>query len=84
MNLKQFEKKYSKVGGMNKLIEMRALLMPLKNIAETFGVSRERVRQWMLEFFGEKYDPRPDRRKRKQEILESGIVELKEQDNTII
>ncbi len=83
MDIKQFDKKYSNKGGIRELMHMRAELMPLRVIASRFEVSRERVRQWMIEMFGEKYDPRADRRKKKEEAIESGFKEL-EENNTII
>lgn len=63
MNAEKFDKKYSKYGGVKQLAKMRNSFVPQKKIAEHFFVSRERVRQWMLEIFGSEYDPRPDRRK---------------------
>ncbi len=63
MNIKSFEEKYKEKGGLKKLAELRSLFTPQKTIARHFGVSQERVRQWMLQFFGTSYDPREDRRK---------------------
>jgi len=80
MNIKEFDKKYTSKGGIEKLANMRALLMPLKSIGSHFGVSRERVRQWMIEFFGEKYDVRPHRRIAKEKSMD----ELKSNTETII
>lgn len=60
-----FEKMYSEKGGLIQLRLMMDSLYTLKRIAEHFGVSRERVRQWTKEMFGVKYDPREARRKRK-------------------
>ncbi len=71
MDIKEFDKKYAEVGGIKELSEMRALLMPQASIAKRFGVSKERVRQWMLEFFGRKYDPRPARKKVKERSLKT-------------
>jgi hypothetical protein len=62
MNTKEFNGKYRNKGGMNMLARMRADLSPQKVISHHFGVSQEAVRKWMLEFFGEKYDPRLQRR----------------------
>jgi len=50
MNIKEFDKKYTSKGGIEKLANMRALLMPLKSIGSHFGVSRERVRQIISKF----------------------------------
>ena len=61
MLIKQFQKKYGDRGGMTKLTELRSLYYSQQYIAGYFGVTRERIRQWMLEFFGSPYDPRPDR-----------------------
>ena len=63
MNSNKFEIKYGDKGGMGRLIQMKNNLSPQKEIAEHFGVTQERVRQWIWEFFGIKYDPRLDRRR---------------------
>jgi len=63
MNSKKFETKYGDKGGLGRLIQMKNNLSPQKEIAEHFGVTQERVRQWIWEFFGVKYDPRYERRK---------------------
>lgn len=70
MMLKTFNKEYKKKGGMIMLNEMRALKNTQDSIANHFGVTKERVRQWLLEFFGKEYDPRYDRR---NAIIESMI-----------
>lgn len=62
MIVKTFNETYGDKGGMVILNEMRALKMKQDVIANHFGVTKERVRQWLLEFFGKKYDPRYDRR----------------------
>lgn len=62
MNVREFNKKYREKGGISKLIEMQSMLIPQKTIAKHFGVSQERIRQWTVEFFGYKYDPRQQRR----------------------
>lgn len=62
MNIKEFDKKYRNKGGVKMLETMKDNLIAQKNIAKHFEVSQERVRQWMVELFGEKYDPRPARR----------------------
>lgn len=56
MTVNKFEKKYSAMGGIAKLTELRSLLFSRKYIATHFKVSQERVGQWMLEFFGSYYD----------------------------
>jgi len=61
MNVAEFNEKYGR-GGMATLTEMRALLHPQDQIAQYFGVTKEGVRKWMKQFFGEKYDPRYSRR----------------------
>jgi hypothetical protein len=70
MMVKEFNKEYKRQGGIQMLNEMRALRRPQREIANQFGVSGERVRQWMVEFFGAAYDPRYDRR---NAIIESMI-----------
>lgn len=62
MNKDEFDKKYKDKGGIYELTKMRASLATLKQIADKFGVSRERIRQWMFELFGDKYDPRNSRK----------------------
>ena len=52
---------------------MRGELETLKEISEHFGVCVERVRQWTVEFFGEIYDPRYERRRRMIIIIRSLI-----------
>ena len=68
MNKEQFDKKYISCGGIKKLAEMREKLETINLIATVFRVSGERVRQWMEELFGEHYDPRKDRRKRRMKL----------------
>ena len=62
MIVKDFETRYGRFGGMKKLTEMRSLYYTKKYIADHFEVSQERVRQWMLIFFGVPYEPQPERR----------------------
>ena len=62
MNIKDFESKYVEKGGIKKLAEFRSLFFGLDYIAKHYGVSKERVRQWMKYFFGSVYDPREDRK----------------------
>lgn len=64
MKIKYFNKKYEEQGGIKQLSNMRENFETLKKIAEQFDVSVERVRQWMINFFGEKYDPRYKRREK--------------------
>lgn len=62
MNIKDFDKKYKDKGGSQMLNRMRADLLPQKVISHHFKVSQERVRQWMMEMYKEKYDPRLERK----------------------
>lgn len=64
MNIQYFNETYGDKGGIPKLNELRSMAMSLEFIAEHFGTSKERVRQWMVELYGVKYDPRPIRRER--------------------
>lgn len=79
MTIKQFNKKYKEQGGIKQLSNMRENLETLRSISGFFNVSSERVRQWMVEFFGEKYDPRCERRKKTikaiKELIEKHGVE---------
>jgi len=72
MNIEKFEKKYGKYGGMTKLAELRTLLFSQDYIAGVFKVTKERIRQWMLLFFGSVYDPREDRR----EAIKTGMIDF--------
>lgn len=83
MIISEFEKRYTSQGGIKQLSTMREECETLDSIAMHFGVSKERVRQWMTELFLEKYDPRYERRKRRIEAIESlikknGIEKTKE------
>jgi len=69
MNIEEFNEKYKEQGGIKQLSSMRENLDTLKKISECFGVSGERARQWMIEFFEEKYDPRYKRRKKAIEAI---------------
>lgn len=63
MTVKEFNKLYGgRKQGMIMLTQMRSMAYPQDEIASHFGVVKERVRQWMVEFFGCEYDPRIDRR----------------------
>ncbi len=70
MNVREFDEKYKKFGGIKTLTKMRGTLATQEAIAIAYRVSKERVRQWMLEFFGDVYDPRPER---KESIIQSMI-----------
>lgn len=72
MNTSKFESKYKEKGGLQKLTELRSLFFSQKYIANHFGVTFARVRQWMIIFFGREYDPREDRR----EAIVSSMVEF--------
>ena len=73
MIVKRFNDKYKdKVDGIMTLTEMRALMYPIEHIASYFGCSRQAVKQWMVKFFGVKYDPRPDRR----ESVVKGMIDF--------
>lgn len=72
MKIKEFEAKYGKQGGIEKLTQLRALLFSQDFIAEHFGVSKERIRQWMKEFFGSTYDKRKDRK----DIMIIGMIDF--------
>jgi hypothetical protein len=70
MTTQQFNKKFKRQGGIKQLSNMRDGLCTLKSISEHFSVSKERVRQWMVLFFGEAYDPRMKRRERRIKSIE--------------
>ena len=76
MTIKEFNKKYNQLGGIKQLSNMKANFDTLKEISEYFGVSKERVRQWMIELFGEKYDTRYDRRDKRIEIVQQLIKKI--------
>jgi len=62
MNREKLDEKYNECGGFKKLLEMKIELKSLEEISKVFNVSKERIRQWMIELFGTNYDPRRDRR----------------------
>lgn len=70
MTIQQFNKKFKRQGGIKKLVDMRYNCYTLRSISEHFHISKERVRQWMVLFFGEKYDPRIERKERKIRNIE--------------
>jgi len=72
MNVKDFENKYREKGGIKKLTEMHSLSFSAGYIAKHFCVSKERVRQWRLEFFGSIYDDRDAKR----EAIKTGMIEF--------
>ena len=71
MNRHEFEIVYGSRGGFDQIDIMIKRLCTLQQIAEHFGVSRERVRQWSVEIFGKKYDPRTMRRKMRKEVYQN-------------
>jgi hypothetical protein len=73
MTIKEFNNKYKLIGGIKQLSIMRENYESLDRIAFTFRVSKERARQWMVEFFGERYDPRTKRRERRIEAMKKVI-----------
>jgi len=88
MNKEAFNNKYMEKGGFQKLYEMKDNLCTLQNIANHFGVCRDRVRQLMIEIFNEKYDPRIARRNKKINMLveymkDNGIDNTKQTFKTI-
>ena len=71
----EFDKKYNGKGGIDMLLIMtKKKYLPLRTIALHFGVCAERVRQWMIEMFDWRYDPRIPRREQKIEALVDYIV----------
>lgn len=64
MTVKEFNTTYGRKQGILMLTQMRSSSNTQDMIANHFGVSKERVRQWMIEFFGSEYDPRQDRKER--------------------
>jgi hypothetical protein len=69
MTIDKFNEIYGSKGGIGKLTEMKESLETLKSISINFGVSKERVKQWSVEMFHQKYDPRYERRDRKIEKI---------------
>lgn len=82
MTKEEFDKKYSDKGGISMLETMtKKQYKTLSSIGEYFGVCKERVRQWMIEMFDWRYDPRIARREQKIEtmvdyILKNGEINL--------
>ncbi len=80
MNVVDFNSKYKEKGGMDELSKLRSLLFTRKYIASHFGVTNDRVRQWMIIFFGsDGYDSRPER---KEAIMES-MVDFARSNNVL-
>lgn len=77
MNVENFNSKYGEKGGIKKFTELRSLFFSTKYIAEHFGVSKERVKQWMLEFFGSVYDVRDEI----DEAIKNGMIEFAKNNN---
>lgn len=73
MTIEEFNDKYNEQGGIKILSDMRSALSTQKAISLHFGVSVERVRQWMIEFFGEIYDPREERKLMRVKSIENSI-----------
>jgi hypothetical protein len=70
MNKIEFEEKYRKLGGFEVLKEFMANDYTLEFIGNHFGVTKQAVKLWCVDLFGENYDPRQHR---KEKILESMI-----------
>lgn len=65
-----FDNKYKSKGGIAKLKDMMEHLETQETIANYFGVGKENVALWGLKYFGQRYDPRYLRRRKKvDEIL---------------
>lgn len=62
MTTQDFEKEYGDKGGIKILEEFVDNGFTTKFIGDHFGVTKERVGQWIEEIFGEKYDPRQMRK----------------------
>lgn len=61
-----FDNKYKSKGGIKQLKKMMDDLCTLEQIGKHFGVvGKDRVRQWIRDYFGVTYDPRPLRRRKK-------------------
>lgn len=75
MNIVNFDYKYKDKGGFRIIKEMMASNMTKKSIALHFGVSTPRVKQWIEDLTGERYDPR---RKRRAARIEESKKILKE------
>ena len=74
MTITEFNKKYKLKGGIKQLFDMREDLATLKEISEHFGISRERIRQLMVDLFKENYDPRYERREKTIRAIKNLIV----------
>lgn len=62
MDINNFEEMYGNKGGVKILKEFMDNGFTTNFIGEHFGVSAERVKQWCVEMFGKRYDPRQQRR----------------------
>ena len=73
MTIERFNALYGNKGGIKQLTKMRDDCETLLNISTHFGVSKERVRQWMEEIFNSPYDPRAKRREIRVEAIKKLI-----------
>ena len=76
ITINNFKDKYKNKGGIKVLSMMRENCETLASIAYHFGVSKERICQWMEELFDEKYDPRKRRREAKIAMIMKLIKKL--------
>ncbi len=70
MNKIEFEVKYQNKGGIGILQEFVNNLYTLDFISKHFGVTKQAVKLWLVDLYGENYDPRE---LRKEKIINSMI-----------
>ena len=80
MSKESFEIKYKDKGGLIKLREMMNDNETLSDIGRHFGVTRDRVRQWVHEYFQIKYDPRYARRQIVVDFIRETVMKYGEKD----
>jgi len=76
MNTENFNKIYEEKGGFELLEKMVHSSATQKTIANYFGVSGQRVKQWVNEMFGINYDPRKFRKMKKINDMKTLIEEI--------
>lgn len=69
ITIERFNEKYKHYGGYAKLNEMMHDLKTQEDICKQFKVGRMTVRGWTKRIFGQTYDPRAARRKRRVKYI---------------
>ena len=76
MDIDLFDKKYSEKGGINMLRNMVQNSLTLMEIANQFGVSKERAKQWAKYLSGGKYLSLENRKEKRLRIIRKIVQEI--------